>query len=142
MKQPTLPLGVAAMMAVAISIAAGAGVIASGQRLEVAFALAAFLLAGSHLVIFLYRDLYYRRKFVVVGEMHQRSRQLAEQLSALTARVGVLEEEPAEPAPPPKPDTSDFNREFEELRRSIKELADAYGRHPSLPAAARGGNAP
>jgi EAL domain-containing protein (putative c-di-GMP-specific phosphodiesterase class I) len=128
MKQPTLPLGVAAMMAVAISIAVGAGVIASGQRLEVAFALAAFLLAGTHLVIFLYRDLYYRRKFVVVGEMHQRSRQLAEQLSALTARVGVLEEGPAEPAAPPKPDTSDLNREFEELRRSIKDLADAYGK--------------
>lgn len=128
MKQPLLPLGVAAVLAVAISVAAGAGVIASGQRLDLAFALAAFLLAGSTLVIFIYRDFYYRRRFAGMGELHQRSRKLAEQLSDLVARVDMLEDERDEPAPPPKPDTSEINREFEELRRSIKELAEEYGR--------------
>jgi EAL domain-containing protein (putative c-di-GMP-specific phosphodiesterase class I) len=136
MKQPMLPLGVAAMMAVAISIAAGAGVLASGQRLELAFAFAAFLLAGSHLVIFLYRDFGYPRKFAGMSEMHQRSRKLAEQLSNLMARVHVLEEERAEPPPQPKPATVDFSREFEELRRSIKALAEDYGR-ASQPSQAR-----
>jgi EAL domain-containing protein (putative c-di-GMP-specific phosphodiesterase class I) len=131
MKQPLLPLGVTAVLAVAISIAAGAGVMASGQRLELAFALAAFLLAGSHLIIFLYRDFYYRRGFSGMGEMHQRSRKLAEQLSGLMARVDILEDERHEPAPPPpKPDTSDLSREFEELSRSIKQLAEEYGRAP------------
>ena len=126
MKQPMLPLGVAAMMAVAISVAAGAGLLAYGQRLELALAFAAFLLAGSHLVIFLYRDLGYRRKFAGMSEMHQRSRKLAEQLSNLMGRVHVLEEERA--APQPKPEPVDFSREFDELRRSIKALADDYGR--------------
>ena len=134
MKQPMLPLGVAAIMAVAISVATGAGVMASGQRLELALALAAFLLAGSHLVIFLYRDLYYRRKFSGIGEMHQRSRKLAEGLSELAGRLDILEGERAEPPPPPqKPETTDFSREFEELRRSIKELADEYGRASQPP---------
>ncbi|MGE3874821.1 MAG: EAL domain-containing protein [Parvibaculaceae bacterium] len=136
MKQQMLPLGVAAIMAVAISVAAGAGVIASGQRLELALALAAFLLAGSHLVVFLYRDLHYRRRFSGIGETHQRSRKLAEQLSSLMARVDVLEDERAEPPPPPeKPEAADFSREFEELRRSIKDLAEEYGRaaQPSEP---------
>jgi EAL domain-containing protein (putative c-di-GMP-specific phosphodiesterase class I) len=136
MKQPTLPLGVAAILAVAISVAAGAGVIASGQRLEIALAVAAFLLAGSHLVISLYRDLYYRRKFSGIGEMHKRSRKLAEQLSELAGRLDILEDEraaPPQPPPPPKPETADFSREFEELRRSIKELADEYGKASGPP---------
>lgn len=134
MKQPLLPLGVAAVLAVAISIAAGAGVIASGQRLDLAFAIAAFLLAGSHLIIFLHRDFYYRRRLSGMGEVNQRSRRLAEQLSELMARVDILEDERHEPAPPPpKPDTSDLNREFEELRRSIKELAEEYGRASQAP---------
>lgn len=126
MKQPLLPLGVAAFLAVASSVAVGWGVIAAGGRLDLAFALAAFLLGGAHLVIFLYRDFYYRRRFSSMSEMGQRSRRLAEQLSSLIARVDVLEE--ARNRPPPKLDTSDFTREFDELRRSIKELAEEYGR--------------
>src|SRR5262245_3707179 len=132
MKQPMLPLGVAAMMAVAISVAAGVGVIVSGQRLDLAFAVAAFLLAGSHLVIFIYRDFHYRGKFATMGDMHQRSRKLAERLSDVTARLDLLEEEHSRPAPPPGPDPSEVSREFEELRRSIKELAEAYGRAPEI----------
>jgi EAL domain len=135
MKQPTLPLGVAAMMAVAISVAAGSGILASGQRLELALALAAVLLTGSHLVIFLFRDLGYRREFAGMNEMHQRSRKLGEQLSKLMSRVHVLEDERAGPPPPQKPESVDFNREFEELRRSVKALAEEYGRasQPSQP---------
>jgi hypothetical protein len=67
MKQPMLPLGVPAMLAVAISVAAGAGVMASGQRLELALAFAALLLAGSHLAIFFYRDLGYRRSLACMS---------------------------------------------------------------------------
>jgi hypothetical protein len=48
MKQPRLPLGVAAMMAVAISVAAGAGILASGRDIELALAVAAVLLTGSN----------------------------------------------------------------------------------------------
>lgn len=61
-----------------------------------------------------------------MNEMAQRSRKLTEQLASLVARVDILEE--ARNRPPPKPDTSDFSREFDELRRSIKELAEEYGR--------------
>src|SRR5687768_9106574 len=113
MNQPTLPLGVAAIMAVAISAAAGTGVMASGQRIEVALALSAFLLAVSHLVIFLYRDFHYRGRFAGAGEMHVRSRKLAEQLSTLAARIDALEEaREEEAAPAPKADTEDLNRDF------------------------------
>jgi EAL domain-containing protein (putative c-di-GMP-specific phosphodiesterase class I) len=131
MKEPLLPLGVAAMMAVAISVAAGAGVIASGQRLDLAIALAGFLLAGALLIILLSRDAHHRRRFSGVSEMQQRLRMLAAQVSDLTARVDVLNEARVEaptPPPPPKAETSDFNREFEELRRSIKELTEVYDR--------------
>jgi len=62
MKQPALPLGVAAIMAVAVSAASAAGVLASGRRVELALSLAAIVLAAAHLVIFLYRDLYYRHR--------------------------------------------------------------------------------
>jgi EAL domain-containing protein (putative c-di-GMP-specific phosphodiesterase class I) len=128
MKQPTLHLGVAAIMAVAISVAAGVGVLASGQRLDLALAFAAALLAGSHLLIFFYRDLGYHGKFAGMSEMQQRSRKLAEQLSNLMERVHVLEEGRAEAPRPPKPEAVDVSREFEELRRSIKALAEEYGR--------------
>ncbi len=130
MKHPTLPLGVAAMMAVAASVAAGAGVLASGQRLELALAFAAVLLAGSHLLVFLYRDLGYRREFAGMNEIQQRSRKLAEQFSSLMSRVHVLEDERAGPPPAQKPESVDFNREFEELRRSVEALAEEYGRAP------------
>lgn len=128
MKQPMLPLGVAAIMAVAISLAAGAGVLASGQRLELALAIAALLLAGSLLAIFSYRDLGYRRKLAHMDEMQQRSRKLAQQLSNLMGRVHVLEEERSVPPPKPKQETVDFSREFEELRRSIEALAGDHNR--------------
>jgi EAL domain-containing protein (putative c-di-GMP-specific phosphodiesterase class I) len=61
-----------------------------------------------------------------MGEMHQRSRKLAGQLADLMNRVHGIEEEQA--AAPPKPEPVDFSREFEELRRSIRALADEYGR--------------
>jgi EAL domain-containing protein (putative c-di-GMP-specific phosphodiesterase class I) len=137
MKQPTLPLGVAAMMAVAISVTAGAGVLASGQRFEVGLALAAFLLAGSQLVIFLYRDLGNRRKFADMSEAHQRSRKLAEQLAKLMTRVHVLEDERAELPRSHTPEPADISREFEELRRSIEALAEEYGR-ATQPSQSRG----
>jgi EAL domain-containing protein (putative c-di-GMP-specific phosphodiesterase class I) len=128
MKQPMLPLGVPAMLVVAISVAAGAGILASGQGLELALAFAALLLAASHLLVFFYRDLGYRRNFACMSEMQQRSRKLAEQLSNLMGRVHVLEDERAEPPPQPKPAPADFSREFEELRRSVEALAGEYGR--------------
>jgi hypothetical protein len=127
MKQPRLPLGVAAMMAVAISVAAGAGILASGRHIELALALAAVLLAGSNLLIFLYRDLRYRREFAGMNEIHQRSRKLGDQLSTLMSKVHVLEDERGGPPSRQKPESVDFSREFEELRRSVKALAEEYG---------------
>jgi hypothetical protein len=129
MKQPALPLGVAAIMAVAMSAAGGAGVMASGQRIELALAVAAILLAASHLAIFLYRDFQYRGKLAAMSRMDMRSSKLAEQLSRLAARLGALEEARGkEETPPPKPDSGFVDREFEELSRSIKRLAAEYGR--------------
>ena len=66
MKRPALPLGVAAMLAVAMSAAAGGGVIYSGQRIDFALALAALVLAAWQLVIFLSRDLYYRSRLAAI----------------------------------------------------------------------------
>jgi EAL domain-containing protein (putative c-di-GMP-specific phosphodiesterase class I) len=123
MKQPMLPLGIAAMTVVAISVAAGVGVLASGQSLELALALAALLLAASHLVIFLHRE-----RVHGISNIQRRSHKLAEQLGDLMARVHVLEDERTRPPRPQKPATSDFSREFEELRRSIEALAEEYGR--------------
>lgn len=133
MKQPKLPLGVAAILAVAISAAAGAGVIASGQRIELALALVAFLLAGSHLAIFLYRDLLYRQKFSGLNEIHLRGRKLADELTNLTVRMDALEGGRHEEAQPQVPDPGDLNREFEELRRSVKKLAEDYGQASAAP---------
>jgi EAL domain-containing protein (putative c-di-GMP-specific phosphodiesterase class I) len=138
MTQPALPLGVTAILAVAISAAAGAGVIASGQRIDFALALAALVLATTHFVIFLYRDLYYRRRLAAISELHQRGKKLAERLGALATRVDVLEGSRDAPpvAPPPKAvETNDFNREFEELRRSIERLAGDFGK--TAPASAQ-----
>jgi EAL domain-containing protein (putative c-di-GMP-specific phosphodiesterase class I) len=138
MTQPALPLGVTAILAVAISAAAGAGVIASGQRIDFALALAALVLATTHFVIFLYRDLYYRRRLAAISELHQRGKKLAERLGALATRVDVLEGSRDAPpaAPPPKAvEANDFNREFEELRRSIERLAGDYGK--TTPASAQ-----
>lgn len=147
MKQPALPLGVAAILAVAISAAAGAGVILSGQRIEFALALAAIVLAASHLAIFLYRDWQHRRRFAGLSDLHQRSRKLTEDLARLNARLDAVEARtdsveaqaatvaafaaaPPEPEPEPEPEfqRSDLNREFEELRRSVKKLAEEYDR--------------
>lgn len=146
MKQPALPLGVAAILAVAISAAAGAGVILSGQRIEFALALAAIVLASSHLAIFLYRDWQHRRRFAGLSDLHQRSRKLAEDLASLNARMDAVEERtdavearavaaaafaaapPPEPEPEPDFERNDLNREFEELRRSVKKLAEEYDR--------------
>lgn len=146
MKQPALPLGVAAILAVAISAAAGAGVILSGQRIEFALALAAIVLAASHLAIFLYRDWQHRRRFAGLSDLHQRSRKLTEELVRLNARMDAVEERadgvearsaaaaafaaapPPEPEPEPDFERNDLNREFEELRRSVKKLAEEYDR--------------
>ena len=167
MKQPALPFGVAAIMALAISAASGAGVIASGQRIDLALALAATVLAASHLVIFLYRDLYYRRRLSGLNELHLRGRKLAERLAGLMARMDMLEGLPArvdmleglparvdmlaglparidvlegltarvdmlegsrdEPPVTRTPEAYDLNREFEELRLSVRKLAEEYG---------------
>ncbi|HTN96596.1 MAG TPA: EAL domain-containing protein [Nordella sp.] len=141
MKQPALPLGVAAILALAISAAAGAGVVLSGQRIELAFAFAAIILAVSHLAIFLYRDWQHRRRFAGLSDLHQRSRKLTEEFARLNARMDMFEERGATAyaspsSPPPEPDrepefeseTSDLNREFEELRLSVKQLAEDYDR--------------
>ena len=141
MKQPALPLGVAAILAVAISAAAGAGVILSGQRLEFALALAALVLAASHLAIFLYRDRQHRRRFSALSDLHQRSRKLTEDLAGLTARIDAVEERAFTAYAPPPPQASEpepeseqefdrdgLNREFEELRQSVKKLAEEYDR--------------
>lgn len=137
MKQPALPLGVAAILAAAISAAAGAGVILSGQRIELALAFAAIVLAVSHLAIFLYRDWQHRRRFAGLSDLHLRSRKLTEDLARLSARIDMLEERSSaayKPAPPPapepdvEPEASDLNREFEELRLSVKRLAEEYDR--------------
>ncbi|WP_119389987.1 EAL domain-containing protein [Taklimakanibacter lacteus] len=142
MTRPALPLGVAAILAVAMSAAAGGGVIYSGQRIEFALALAGLVLAATQLVIFLYRDLYYRRRLAAMGELHQRGRKLAERLAALTTRVDVLEGSRDERPAARSAEASDFNREFEELRRSIERLAGEYvkatpaasqRREPALP---------
>ncbi|MFZ5676756.1 MAG: EAL domain-containing protein [Pseudomonadota bacterium] len=137
MKQPALPLGVAAILAVAISAAAGAGVVLSGQRIEFALALAAIVLASAHLAIFLYRDWQHRRRFAGLSDLHQRSRKLTEDLARLNARLDMVEERTdgvearaAVPPPEPEPDLerNDLNREFEELRLSVKKLAEEYDR--------------
>lgn len=132
MKQPALPLGVVAILAVAISAAAGAGVVLSGQRIEFALALAAIVLASAHLAIFLYRDWQHRRRFVGLSDLHLRSRKLVDDLAGLTERMDAIEGRfnvPAAPPPaPPAPDADDFNREFEELRLSVKKLAEEYDR--------------
>lgn len=142
MTQPALPLGVAAIMAVTASAAAGAGVVASGQRIDFALALSALVLATAHFVIFLYRDLYYRRRLAGMNELHQRGKKLAERLGALATRVDVLEGSRDTPPPPRAAEANDFNREFEELRRSIERLAGDFGkaapasdqrREPALP---------
>ncbi len=133
MKRPTMPLGVAAITALAMSAAAGGGVIYSGQRIDFALALAAIVLAATHLVIFLYRDLYYRRRLAAMNELHQRGKKLAERLGALTARVDVLEAARDEPPQRRAAESNDFNREFEELRHSVKRLAEEYGRAASGP---------
>jgi len=138
MKRPALPLGVAAMLAVAMSAAAGGGVIYSGQRIDFALALAALVLAAWQLVIFLYRDLYYRSRLAAMNEIHQRGRKLAERLAALTTRVDVLEGERDEAPAPRGAESTDFTREFDELRRSIERLAGEYGK--AAPAA--GGREP
>jgi EAL domain-containing protein (putative c-di-GMP-specific phosphodiesterase class I) len=127
MKQPAPPLGIAAIMAVAISVASAAGAYASGKRLELALALAAVVLASAHLVIFLYRDLHYRRRLAAMGELNARGRRLASELAALSRRVGALEfrrDQSSQSARQAK----DLNREFEELRRSVKRLAEEYER--------------
>ena len=128
MKQRALPLGVAAIMAVAISAASAAGVFASGQRVELALSLAAIVLAGAHLVIFLYRDLYYRRRLAGLSELHLRSRKFAEQLAGLSTRVDMLDGSRDEPPAPRASEADDLNREFEQLRLSVKKLAEEYGR--------------
>ncbi|QIG49137.1 EAL domain-containing protein [Nordella sp. HKS 07] len=129
MKQPALPLGVVAILAVAMSAAAGAGVILSGQRIEFALALAAIVLATAHLAIFLYRDWQHRRRFAGLSDLHLRSRKLAEELAALTERIDAIEGRSNEPAAPPSPPAADdLNREFEELRLSVKKLAEEYDR--------------
>jgi EAL domain-containing protein (putative c-di-GMP-specific phosphodiesterase class I) len=127
MKQRALPLGVAAILAVAVSAAFAAAVFAAGQRIELGLALAALVLAAAHLVIFLYRDLYYRRRLAGLNELHLRDRKLAEQLAAVSTRVGVLEESRDEPPAPRVSETNDLNREFEQLRLSVKKLAEEYG---------------
>jgi len=128
MKQRALPLGVAAIMAVAVSAASAAGVFASGQRVELALSLAAIVLAGGHLVIFLYRDLYYRRRLAGLSELHLRSRKFAEQLAGLSTRVDMLDGSRDEPPAPRTSEADDLNREFEQLRLSVKKLAEEYGR--------------
>lgn len=149
MKQPALPLGVVAILAVAISAAAGAGVILSGQRIEFALALAASVLASSHLAIFLYRDWQHRRRFAGLSDLHLRSRKLAEDLAGLAERMDAIEGRLDEPAaPPPVSDPDDLNREFEELRLSVKKLAEEYDRavgqrdERAAPAAGRRGVSP
>ncbi len=129
MKQPALPLGVAAMLAVAMSAASFGGVIASGRRFEFALALAALVLAASHLVIFLYRDLYYRRRLAGLNELHLRGRRLAEQLGGIAARLAALEDGREEQRASRATETADMNREFEELRLSVKRLAEEHGRN-------------
>lgn len=133
MKQPALPLGVAAILAMAVSAASAAGVLAAGQRLELALALAAIVLAAAHLVIFLYRDLYYRRRLAGLNELHLRGRKLAEQLTGLSARVDMLEGSRDEPPAPRPSEANDLNREFEQLRLSVKKLAEEYGRPSPTP---------
>jgi len=128
MKQPALPLGVAAIMAVAVSAASAAGVLASGRRVELALSLAAIVLAAAHLVIFLYRDLYYRHRLAGLSELHLRGRKLAEQLARLSTRVDVLEGSRDEPPAPRPSETNDLNREFEQLRLSVEKLVGEYGR--------------
>lgn len=134
MKQRALPLGVAAILAVAVSTASAAGVFAAGQRIELALALAAIVLAGAHLVIFLYRDLYYRSRLAGLNELHQRGRKLAEQLAGLSARVDMLEGSRDEPPAPRVSEANDLNREFEQLRLSVKKLAEEYGSTSPTPA--------
>jgi EAL domain-containing protein (putative c-di-GMP-specific phosphodiesterase class I) len=133
MKQPALPLGVAAIVAVAVSAASATGVFAAGRRLELALALAAIVLAAAHLVIFLYRDLYYRRRLAGLNELHLRGRNLAEQLARLSARVDMIEGSRDEPPAPPASEAKDLNREFEQLRLSVKKLAEEYGRPSTAP---------
>lgn len=137
MHLPALPLGVAAILAVAVSAAAGAGVFLSGQRLELALALAALVLAFAHLVIFLYRDRQHRRRFMGLSDLHQRGRKLAEDFAHLNERMDMVEERVFAPAPPPEPapepvfernERNELNREFEELRQSVKRLAEEYDR--------------
>jgi EAL domain-containing protein (putative c-di-GMP-specific phosphodiesterase class I) len=127
MKQPAPPLGIAAIMAVAISVASAAGAYASGGRLELALALAAVVLASAHLVIFLYRDLHYRRRLAAMSELNARGRRLGSDLAALSQRVGALEFRRDQSSQSAR-QTKDLNREFEELRRSVKRLAEDYER--------------
>ena len=133
MKQRALPLDVAAILAVAVSAASAAGVFAAGKRLELALALAAIVLAAAHLVIFLYRDLYYRHRLAGLNELHLRGRKLAEQLAGLSARVDMLEGSRDEPPAPRPSEADDLNREFEQLRLSVKKLAEEYGRPSPAP---------
>jgi EAL domain-containing protein (putative c-di-GMP-specific phosphodiesterase class I) len=137
MKQPALPLGVAAIVAVAVSAASAAGVFAAGRRLELALAFAAVVLAAAHLVIFLYRDLYYRRRLASLNELHLRGRNLAEQLAGLSARLDMLEGGRDESPAPRASDADDLNREFEQLRLSVKKLAEEYGRPSTAPQSRR-----